>query len=166
MSQETGIPFFFFGARILPLLTTRKITPKLPSFRKIVFINFQNVRLFHFAQITLPNIRDKFKGILNHPEQDLTLSSRDLTHCKSARRIRIPASSCVIPFRTRRTRFQYNILISRSHPSLQHEGRTSILLHVSSVRSARLSLFPPGQRFRELFGTAFHPRGLHPLAAL
>ena len=139
----------------------------MPSFRKIVFINFQNVRLFHFAQITLPNIRDKFKGILNHPEQDLTLSSRDLTHCKSARRIRIPASSCVIPFRSRRTRFQYNILISRSPPSLQHEGRTSIHDHVF-VRSARLflSLSAWPAVMREIFGTAFRPRGLHPLAAL
>ena len=111
----------------------------MPSFRKIIFNNFQNVQLFHFAQITLPNIRDKFKGILTHLKHDLTLFRR-FHLCKSAHRIHISGAPRVIPLRTQHIRFQYNILISRSHPSLQHEGRTSIHLHVSSVRSARLPL--------------------------
>ena len=73
-----------------------------------------------------PNNRDKFGRFSNHSGYDLTLVSESLTFCKSANKTPPTGRFRVIRFSTKRSTFYCIILASRSHPPLQHEGRTSI----------------------------------------
>ena len=164
---------FFFFKQNTPSTNHQKKRSKVAIFQINSFQQFSKRSVFSFPVYqqpcakASPNNRDKFGRFSNHSGYDLTLVSESLTFCKSANKTPPTGRFRVIPFSIKRSTFHCIILTSRSHPSLQHEGRTSIqVLRPVSVRSARLSLFPPGQRFRDIFGTSFRPRGLHPLAAL
>ena len=60
-------------------MNNQKKRPKVAFFQKNNLQQFSKRSAFSFRAKTRPNIRDKSKGIPNHPEQDLTLSSEDFT---------------------------------------------------------------------------------------
>ena len=196
---------FFFFKQNTPSTNHQKKRAKVAIFQKNSFQQFSKRSVFSFPVYqqpcakASPNNRDKFGRFSNHSGYDLTLVSESLTFCKSANKTPPTGRFRVIRFSTKRSTFYCIILASRSHPPLQHEGRTSIPaitgytagagyarpmqalalasraspdlvsgLCPVSVRCARLFLsftvWPTVKR--EIFGTTFRPRGLHPLAAL
>ena len=169
--NATGM--FFFFKQNTPSTNHQKKRSKVAIFQINSFHQFSKRSVFSFPVYqqpcakASPNNRDKFGRFSNHSGYDLTLVSESLTFCKSANKTPLTGLFRVILLSTKRSTFHCIILTSRSHPSLLHEGRTSIHLHVF-VRSARLflSLSAWPAVMREIFGTSFRPRGLHPLAAL
>ena len=166
---------FFFFKQNTPSTNHQKKRSKVAIFQINSFQQFLKRSAFSFPMYrqacakASPNNRDKFGRFSNHSGYDLTLVSESLTFCKSANKTPPTGRFRVIPFSTKRSVFHCIILTSRSHPSLQHEWRTSIQVPCPvSVRSARLflSLSAWPAVMREIFGTSFRPRGLHPLAAL
>ena len=194
---------FFFFKQNTPSTNHQKKRSKVAIFQINSFQQFSKRSVFSFPVYqqpcakASPNNRDKFGRFSNHSGYDLTLVSESLTFCKSANKTPPTGRFRVIPFSTKRSTFHCIILASRSHPSLQHEGRTSIpaitgytagagyarqckhWLSLVGLRPTSYQGFalypcalrgflssPLGQRFREIFGTSFRPRGLHPLAAL
>lgn len=167
-----GMLFFF--KQNTPSTNHQKKRPKVAIFQINSFQQFSKRSAFSFPMYrqscakASPNNRDKFGRFSNHSGYDLTFILESLTFCKSANKTPPTGRFRVIPFSTKRSTFHCIILASRSHPPLQHEGRTSIqvpcVLYPRALRGSLSS--PSGQRLREVFGTSFRPRGLHPLAAL
>ena len=123
---------FFFFKQNTPSTNHQKKRSKVAIFQINSFQQFSKRSFFSFPvyqQICAkasPNNRDKFGRFSNHSGYDLTLVSESLTFCKSANKTPPTGRFRVIRFSTKRSTFYCIILASRSHPTLLHEGRTSI----------------------------------------
>lgn len=167
MVSQKSRDTFFSLRKNTSSISHQKKQPKITFFLKRSCEQFSKYSAFSLCAKTLPNNRDKFRGFFNHPADGLTFFMRDLhfadLHAPSISQARF------VQFRSEHSAqrlVDIYLLHDRSNP-FRMKGALLyryVVLYPCALRGFLST--PPGQRLREVFGTAFRPRGLHPLAAL